>query len=143
MKRELLELRESNQEILSQNKKEALEAQELMKETLERKIEAEREGLIIVSALYGKLPRVSATSPQVLDEQVPYAEVSIVLQTMVADSKLNIAAGHSKSSLVGFFDPCLGEEKKLRVSYRFKGRLHEVEVGDEDSVILPLRSHRE
>lgn len=112
-----------------------------MKETLTRKIESEtlRDGLIIVSAFYGKLPRDKLSRD--LDDRSPYRDFTIVLQTMVVDSKLHIAGGHSLASIVGFFDPCLGEDKRLRVTYRYKNRLHEVEVFDEDQLILPLRAH--
>ncbi|KAJ1559547.1 hypothetical protein HK405_010211, partial [Cladochytrium tenue] len=54
----LAKAKEDNAEILAQRRKEALEAQELMKEPVQRKKEAEelKNGLIIVEALYGQLP---------------------------------------------------------------------------------------
>ena len=60
---------------------------------------------------------------------------------MVTQSQLHVSAGHSKSLLLGFYDPCLGEEKRLRIVYQFQGNLHEVEVGDFEGVAAPLRSH--
>jgi DnaJ family protein C protein 11 len=131
---------------LIQRRQEALDAQELMKETIGRKSDSESNGgLIIVSAFYGRLPRARANKPPkelVLDDCAPYSDFTIVLQTMVVESKLHIAGGHTKANLLGFFDPCLGEEKRLRVSYRFKNQLHVIEVDDESELLLPLRSHR-
>ena len=36
----------------------------------------------------------------------------------VKDSKLQILTEGSKSSLPGFYDPCIGEEKSLDIKYR-------------------------
>ena len=150
-------LRAQNVETLAQRKKEALDAMELMTETLSRKLEQEtsRNGLVIVSALYGKLPKIERDSLQdrinkmfsselSMDSEtdsIPYIDVTIVVQSMVVQSQLHIAGGHTKSNLLGFYDPCYGEDKSLRITYHFKDRLHEVEVDDLSPVSLPLRSH--
>jgi DnaJ family protein C protein 11 len=70
----------------------------------------------------------------------PWIDVTIPLQYFVEDSELHLHAG-SKSSLLGFYDPCPGEDKTLRVVYRFKNRLHEVEIDDEDELAAPKKSH--
>ncbi len=72
--------------------------------------------------------------------QKPWIDVTTPLQYFVDDSELHLHAG-SKSSLLGFYDPCPGEDKTLRVVYRFKNRLHEVEIDDEDELAAPKKSH--
>ncbi|KAJ3393614.1 hypothetical protein HDU92_007653, partial [Lobulomyces angularis] len=58
-------------------------------------------------------------------------DVTIVLQSLVQQSQFHLMGGVSKSNLIGFYDPCFWEKnKKLRILYRFKGKLHEVEVND-------------
>ena len=39
------------------------------------------------------------------------------------DSKLQILTEGSKSSLPGFYDPCIGEDKSLYIKYRFVNAL--------------------
>lgn len=45
----------------------------------------------------------------------------------------------TQSGLVGFYDCCMGEDKGLRVQYRFKGKVHDVTVSDEDPLKCPMR----
>jgi len=45
----------------------------------------------------------------------------------------------SKNHILGFYDPCLGERKQLRIRYEFQERMHEVVVADMDHVALPIR----
>jgi len=37
----------------------------------------------------------------------------------------------------GFYDPCPGEDKQLKIRYEFRDVIHEVTVGDQDPVKLP------
>lgn len=143
-----------------ERKKEALDAIELMSEALARKIQVEqsRNGLVIESAIYGKLPRQrqsvsvqsriheillpSESEPSIDPELgLPFCDATSALQMMVVESRLTIAGGYSKSSLLGFYDPCFGEDKFLRVRYTFKGKAHEVEIEDDAAFSIPLRTH--
>ena len=45
----------------------------------------------------------------------------------------------AQSSIIGFYDPCVGEPKQLRIVYQFQRRRHEVTVNDLDPVDLPMR----
>ena len=71
-----------------------------------------------------------------------WTDVRVPLQMLVAQGQLVIPAGRSKSKLVGFYDPCVGEKKRLFVRYVFRAQLHEFTVDDKDAVAAPLRSQQ-
>lgn len=161
----LLNLRLTNAELLERRKKEALEANLLLAESLQKKIDAELpNGLLILSALYGKLQLKQEQATQLLSPQglqdfatnlhgrylapsldpsisLGFIDVTIPLQSLVNSHQLRIAEGYSKSQLVGFYDPCYGEEKQLQVIYQFSGIVHTVLVKDKEVINLPQRSH--
>ncbi|ORY33643.1 hypothetical protein LY90DRAFT_511997 [Neocallimastix californiae] len=66
--------------------------------------------------------------------------VTIPLQNMINKSQLHLG-GYSKSSLIGFYDPCFGKEKTLRVVYSFQNKIHLVEVGEKIPLFAPLNDH--
>ena len=39
----------------------------------------------------------------------------------------------------GFYDPCIGEEKSLKLVYEFRELLHEVVVKDDETLRIPLQ----
>jgi len=112
-----------------------------MRETVHRRVEAEDRvgGMVIVQALYGQLVASNIDDD---DDDLPLVtDVTIPLQCLVKDHKLELPAGQSKSGLLGFYDPCPGEQKSLRVRYRFKSSMHEVTVDDEAQLRCPLSRH--
>ncbi|KAM6171934.1 dnaJ homolog subfamily C member 11 [Erethizon dorsatum] len=137
--KELEKQRESAASDILQKKQEAEAAVRLMQESVRRIIEAEesRMGLIIVNAWYGKF--VNDKSKK--SEKVKVIDVTVPLQCLVKDSKL-ILTEASKAGLPGFYDPCVGEEKSLRVLYQFRGVLHQVMVPDSEALRIPKQSHR-
>ncbi|XP_020017502.1 dnaJ homolog subfamily C member 11 isoform X1 [Castor canadensis] len=137
--KELEKQRESTANDILQKKQEAEAAVRLMQESVRRIIEAEesRMGLIIVNAWYGKF--VNDKSKK--NEKVKVIDVTVPLQCLVKDSKL-ILTEASKAGLPGFYDPCVGEEKNLRVLYQFRGVLHQVMVPDSEALRIPKQSHR-
>ncbi|ORY49039.1 DnaJ-domain-containing protein [Rhizoclosmatium globosum] len=172
----LAKLREDNAALIEQRKQEAISAIQLMTPQVARKREAEeaKDGLIIVEAIYGKLPvskfprnshggrfsfkgvfekeQSGITTPphmigrdnsfeEVEEPEIKWIDVTIPVQGLVFNSQLYISGSHSKAHIVGFYDPCIGESKKLRVTYRFQGKLHQVEVEDGAAVAAPLRAH--
>nr|KAJ3422411.1 hypothetical protein HK105_008188 [Polyrhizophydium stewartii] len=172
--RSIEQVRRENADILLERMHDALQAIELMRESVARRVEIEesRNGLVVIQALYGKLPpseltAVRALSPQgikdmaaairkqiksvltpgsrtTLDQaaaSVDYIDVTIAIQSFVQSGQLHISGSHSKSNLIGFWDPCLGERKRLRITYQFQGRIHQVEVDDKAPVAAPLRAH--
>lgn len=137
--RELEKQRESTATDVLQKKQEAEAAVRLMQESVRRIIEAEesRMGLIIVNAWYGKF--VNDKSKK--SEKVKVIDVTVPLQCLVKDSKL-ILTEASKAGLPGFYDPCVGEEKGLKVLYQFRGVLHQVMAQDGEALRIPKQSHR-
>lgn len=137
--KELEKQRESTASDVLQKRQEAEAAIRLMQESVRRIIEAEesRMGLIIVNAWYGKF--VNDKSKK--SEKVKVIDVTVPLQCLVKDSKL-ILTEASKAGLPGFYDPCVGEEKNLKVLYQFRGVLHQVMVPDSEALRIPKQSHR-
>uniref|UniRef100_A0A8C9WSH6 DnaJ homolog subfamily C member 11 n=1 Tax=Sander lucioperca TaxID=283035 RepID=A0A8C9WSH6_SANLU len=111
----------------------------LMQESVRRIKEAEESkmGLIILNAWYGKF--VSDTSQK--QEKAKVIDVTVPLQCLVKDSKL-ILTEASKAGLPGFYDPCVGEEKSLKLLYQFRGVMHQVISADTESLRIPKQSHR-
>ncbi|XP_032157958.1 dnaJ homolog subfamily C member 11 isoform X2 [Mustela erminea] len=137
--KELEKQRESTATDILQKKQEAEAAVRLMQESVRRIIEAEesRMGLIIVNAWYGKFVHDKSRK----GEKVKVTDVTVPLQCLVKDSKL-ILTEASKAGLPGFYDPCVGEEKSLKVLYQFRGVLHQVMALDNEALRIPKQSHR-
>ncbi|RUS83731.1 hypothetical protein EGW08_008482 [Elysia chlorotica] len=138
--KELEKQKEENAEKMAQKKSEAEKAVELMRETYERCIDIEEKklGLVIIKALYGKLQ--NSDDGEVLDHQC--IDVTIPIQALVKDSKLILPETSSKSGLPGFYDPFIGEEKKLYIRYKFRGRLHQVFLSDTEPIRIPQKKHQ-
>uniref|UniRef100_A0A3B3Y100 DnaJ homolog subfamily C member 11 n=1 Tax=Poecilia mexicana TaxID=48701 RepID=A0A3B3Y100_9TELE len=136
---ELEKQRESSASNIAKKKQEAEAAVLLMQESVRRIIEAEesRMGLIILNAWYGKF----VTDNSRKHERAKVIDVTVPLQCLVKDSKL-ILTEASKSGLPGFYDPCVGEEKSLKVLYQFRGVMHQVLSGDTEPLRIPKQSHR-
>lgn len=100
--------------------------------------EKDKNGLVILSAHYGP---ASAFTIRGMRDTEQMIDVTIPLQALVQQSKLHIPAGPAKFNLLGFWDPCIGENKKLRVRYLFKGETHEVTVDDVSTLRAPVRAH--
>lgn len=128
-----------------QKRSEAEDAIRLMTRSAESKLSAERSrnGLIILHADYGIASAFTDRGIRRADEDEhggpTVIDVTVPLQALVTDSRVTIPGGRSKCDLLGFYDPCLGESKKLRVRYTFKDVLHEVTVGDKDVLRIPMK----
>uniref|UniRef100_A0A673MFA6 DnaJ homolog subfamily C member 11 n=1 Tax=Sinocyclocheilus rhinocerous TaxID=307959 RepID=A0A673MFA6_9TELE len=136
---ELEKQRESSASDIAKKKQEAEAAVLLMQESVRRIIEAEesRMGLIILNAWYGKF----VTDNSRKHERARVIDVTVPLQCLVKDSKLVLTEA-SKAGLPGFYDPCVGEEKSLKVLYQFRGVMHQVLCGDTEALRIPKQSHR-
>lgn len=145
---------EANHERLQEMQRQARATIELMKETYTRirKDEEKKKGLVIVKAIYGKLPD-GVSSHEIIDTSGdgspetplnPYAEVidvTIPIQCLVNDSRLELLEA-SKAELPGFYDPCVGEDKHLTVQYFFHSNLHSCTVPDNHALVLPRNNHK-
>lgn len=81
-------MREEHKEYLENRKREALDAQSLMEDIAKRKKSQEEKktnGLVIIKAVYGNLEN---------DNEA--IDVTVVIQTLVNESRLTIPGGHSK-----------------------------------------------
>uniref|UniRef100_A0A4W5JJ78 DnaJ homolog subfamily C member 11 n=1 Tax=Hucho hucho TaxID=62062 RepID=A0A4W5JJ78_9TELE len=94
-------------------------------------------GLIILNAWYGKF----VTDNSARQERAQVIDVTVPLQCLVKDSKL-ILTEASKAGLPGFYDPCVGEDKSLKLLYQFRGVMHQVLSADTEALRIPKQSHR-
>lgn len=117
-------------------------------------------GLIILNAWYGKF----VMNPSQKPEQAKVIDVTVPLQCLVKDSKLILTEASkvrppsasppvelhpvdaiitltvlflSQAGLPGFYDPCVGEEKSLKLLYQFRGVIHQVLAGDTEALRIP------
>ncbi|GJJ77190.1 DnaJ homolog subfamily C member 11 [Entomortierella parvispora] len=127
----LQELRKVHADFIASQRREAEEAITLLRESTLRKtkLEQDKDGLVIIEATYGNLSAGLV------------ADVTIAVQALVNNSQLAMPGGHSKNHVLGFYDPCLGEKKQLRIRYEFQKKLHEVVVADMAAVVAPVREH--
>lgn len=134
--RDIDKVKETNRQRIIEKKKEAEAAVDLMKATVERIIadEEKKKGLLIIEARYGKFMEESGDTDASNNDIT--IDVTIPLQCLVRDSKL-LLHNASKSELPGFYDPCLGEDKKLRIEYTYRDVSHLVMVGDMEAIRLP------
>merc|ERR1719375_419153 len=112
-------------------------------------------GVIVRRALYGvlrlredRLREGLSGSRTIKPEDLtgPFCDVVVPLQCLVERHTIVIPGGvsSSKSDLPGFYNPLpLNEETELElyVLYEFRGSLHEVIVGDRETLSLPYRKH--
>ena len=121
----------------SERRREAMNAQEVLRSLVAQIKEKEGpQGLIILDARYGLL---SSSSNENLNKII---DVTVPLQALVKDSALKIATTTSKSHLTGFYDPCIGEERRLLIKYSLRSQLHTVVYNDTDPIILPNRGKK-
>ncbi|XP_053961871.1 dnaJ homolog subfamily C member 11 [Anastrepha ludens] len=133
---EIEKKKRSNEQRLTRQRQEAYAAVELMQRTYERIVseESSRGGLIITRATYGQFEDDNSNFLESAS-----LDVTIPLQCLVKDSTL-ILYQSSKSELPGFYDPCIGEDKILKIEYLFRNQNNVAFVKDMDAVRLPLNS---
>ncbi|CAD6998560.1 unnamed protein product [Ceratitis capitata] len=134
---EIEKTKRSNEQRLTRQRQEAHAAVELMQHTYERIVseESNRNGLIITKAIYGQMEDSSIN----LRENA-FIDVTIPLQCLVKEGTL-VLYRSSKSELPGFYDPCIGEDKILKIDYTFRNQSNSIIIKDMDSVQLPLGSN--
>lgn len=143
--------------LIEMQKKQASTDMDNMSAALDRIIRREQAkgGIIIKRALYGdlrlkedRLVELSSGKQSIeeSDLQGPFIEVTKPVQFLVEQHTILINGGGqtSKGDLQGFYNPAPLDtelELELYVLYLFKGKLHEVIVGDREMLSLPRRAH--
>ncbi|CAE8614949.1 unnamed protein product, partial [Polarella glacialis] len=143
--------------LILRSKEQALSDVRNMEVELDRILTKEKaaRGVLVRLALYGDLRLreemlflgMSGERAIVADDLVgPLIDVSMPLQCLVERHTLVLPGGAaaSKSDLPGFYNPLpldMGVELSLYVLYEFRGSLHEVIVGDRETLSLPVRRH--
>ncbi|GAB0099589.1 dnaJ homolog subfamily C member 11 [Sergentomyia squamirostris] len=127
--RKIEKTKEVNRERMAMKKKEAESSIDLMSATFARirEDETKSRGLLIDLATYGRADEA---------EDSLRFDVTVPLQCLVRLSQLKLHAT-AKSELPGFYDPCVGEEKNLRITYTYRDQTYNVVVMDNDSLQLP------
>lgn len=143
--------------LLFMQKEQALRDVSNMEVALLRVVRRERaaRGVLIRQALYGDLrlkedrleEGLAGTRTIVADDLVgPLLDVAMPLQCLVEQHSLVLPGGasSSKADLPGFYNPTpldTDVELSLYVLYEFRGLLHEVIVGDRETLSVPVRKH--
>lgn len=130
--------KEMNEQRNVQKRKEAESAVTLMQAQYER-ISADEEakgGLVILHAFYGKFDDEESFDQIVPDDRSTFIDVTIPLQCLVKDSEIVIHT-NVKFELPGFFDPAIGEDKVLKIQYKYRNNVETIELDDKEEIRLP------
>lgn len=63
--------------------------------------------------------------------------ISLFISHLIDYVKLTEISFIFQSELIGFYDPCVGEEKQLKIDYTFKETSYSVTISDKDELQLP------
>ncbi|CRK99107.1 CLUMA_CG012095, isoform A [Clunio marinus] len=139
--REVIEKKkEMYEERLQQRRKEAEAAISLMLAQYERICSEEeaKAGLVILHAFYGKFDDDEDNLEEmVADDRSSFIDVKIPLQCLVKDSNITVHTS-LKYELPGFYDPAIGENKVLKVQFKYRNNLETVVIEEKDEIKLPL-----
>jgi len=135
------ETREKHAQLIKDKRKEAEDAIQLMLMQYERTVEMEqnKHGLVILEAWYGRFVSKNERATDTTSQFI--INVTVPIQCSVKDSKL-LLTNASKYQLSGFYDPCMGEDKYLKIVYEFRDAVHEAIYEDNEPVRIPKQSHR-
>jgi len=148
---------EAEAKLLSMQRDQAERDVRNMEDQLQKVLRREKavRGILVRQALYGDL----RLRPESLEEGLagtrtleasdlvgPVLEVTKPLQSFVEQHTIVLQGGpsSSKADLPGFYNPSplnLGAAHSLYVLYEFRGQLHEVIVGDRETLSVPRRAH--
>lgn len=139
-RREIEKTKEINRNRMDMKQREAEAAIDLMAAVYNRicREETERNGLIIVNALYGNTEGLSESDDMSQNRSHPAViDVTIPLQCLVKEGRL-ILYDANKSELSGFYDPCIGEDKYLKIEYTHRNIKSVIQIADKEPLKLPL-----
>ncbi|KFY31713.1 hypothetical protein V493_00867 [Pseudogymnoascus sp. VKM F-4281 (FW-2241)] len=117
---------------IAKKREEAEQVVSLMFPSVEHRQEQARRsgGLVILSASYGTK-----------DAGGVLVDVTTALASLVDAEQLSIPRNVDRNKFTGFWDPAPLSSKMLVVKYMFGGKEHFVEVGENQSLIIPSRAH--
>lgn len=116
----------------AKKREEAQQVVSLMQPSVEhRQAQARRSGgLVILSASYGTKGKGGVL-----------VDVTTAVASLVDAEQLNLPRSVDRNKLTGFWDPVPLSSKVLVVKYLFGGKEHFVEVGGNQSLVIPSRAH--
>lgn len=144
--------REKQSKTIKQKLKSSRESTDVIKPVALRKMgtESKKNGLIIVKALYGNAMLLSNIQPEtlhfnidtpedVLNQEMTVIDVTVPIQYMCDTDRSEVVfySGYSKSNLLGFFDPCPGQEKMLVVLFSYQGMWLQSTLRDSEGGRIP------
>ncbi|XP_054165299.1 dnaJ homolog subfamily C member 11-like [Oppia nitens] len=138
-------VRKQNRSKIVERRKEAEAVITLMRELYARIMdrETEKKGLIIDRALYGSESAIDRFKDNEetlsLDEEA--FDVVLPLQCLVNNDSTLTLTDASKAQLPGFYDPCMGEDKKLYIRYKYNERIHQILIDDSQALHIPAKVH--
>ncbi|CAO1402064.1 unnamed protein product [Diamesa tonsa] len=141
-KRVIDKKKEMNEERSMQKKKEAAAAISLMSTQYERILNEEetKNGLLILYAYYGRFDDGygdESLEEIVVENDSKFIDVTVPMQCLVRDSEIMIHTTF-KNELPGFYDPCIGEAKVLKVQYKYNNIIASITINEKDELKLPL-----
>ncbi|SPO23766.1 uncharacterized protein UTRI_03737_B [Ustilago trichophora] len=172
LKNRLGELRKQNHELIVERRLAALEALEVLRDQAVKKatLEMRKNGLVVLEAWYGRKDSFppsqilvrsveevqseaekiwaeekvkSSTSSDDVDlTKETFWDVKVPVQALVNKGQIIVPGNRSKSNLLGFHDPVMGEKKHLQIVYSFRGVVHMVVVEDWSELAMPMRIHQ-
>ncbi|KAG5681382.1 hypothetical protein PVAND_010824 [Polypedilum vanderplanki] len=133
-----------NEQKLQQKRREAAAAISLMQAQYERIYteEEQKDGLLILYAFYGKFnddDDNTSLDKITIHEDSSLIDVKIPLQCLVKDSAIVVHSSSLKYDLPGFFDPAIGEDKVLKIQYKYRNQIDSIEFDEKDEIKLPLQ----
>jgi len=163
-KRQIASREKSKQSIVA-SMKAARDAVRVIEESVDKKtkIARERGGLVIEAAVYGSfdprpnkvkgvpiIPNFDEYPPREERDASgatnvlppPFIDVTKAVAFMIENDTLDMYENVPMSDLLGFCDPSPGEDKFLRIRYRYRRSLHEITVKADAMVAIPNSAHR-
>ncbi|KAL2525164.1 Chaperone protein dnaJ 13 [Abeliophyllum distichum] len=147
-KQKFLENLEKTQGQVREARAAAEKAQQLLQNVANRKRNKHLEmgGLVVTKAVYGNRKALTTRnrSEEKVDEVASQIiDVTLPLNFLIDESGLlKLHDGVKKSGIMGFCDPCPGEEKQLYVEYTYGGNKYEAIVDDYEELLIPQERHR-
>lgn len=124
----------------------------------EEELQKGNEGLFIIEAYYGVIPQYILWNDNIKSQALGKLEdVKIQIQMLIENSciefinSINIiyiivkdsnGEGATLTRIPGFYDLSEGDPKRLIIRYTYWGKKHQLNISDDESLRMPLKSHQ-